>query len=390
MVNIIRSVLCLGQSCGSILFNKGTNHGNFVYLMVLMTLWLTTYSLVVNKRNSRLTALFIILMVLILMCLKTKSLLLFYVYFEARILPITLILYLYGYQPEKLQASLFLLLYTVARRLPLLLVILLGVPDITSYSFLALPITLAFIVKSPIYLLHTWLPKAHLEAPVGGSMLLAGVLLKLGRYGLLIFLPSVKMNSLLALYLSLSVIGSVVCSLICRRQGDMKLLIAYSSVVHIGVVSLGYLSGTEMGYTCRLMMVFAHGLCSPFLFSFSFSLYLNSHSRLLLNNAGTWPLPMALLLSLVSINIGLPPRLGLWSEVFMVIRLVSFVNWAWFLILLVFFFGVAYNLILYTLTMHAKFSLYHHHMESSHILPIVQVIFYAYTSFFCLDLFHFS
>ena len=155
MVNIIRSVLCLGQSCGSILFNKGTNHGNFVYLMVLMTLWLTTYSLVVNKRNSRLTALFIILMVLILMCLKTKSLLLFYVYFEARILPITLILYLYGYQPEKLQASLFLLLYTVARRLPLLLVILLGVPDITSYSFLALPITLAFIVKSPIYLLHT-------------------------------------------------------------------------------------------------------------------------------------------------------------------------------------------------------------------------------------------
>ena len=322
------------------------------------------------------------------MCLKTKSLLLFYVYFEASVLPITLILYLYGYQPEKLQASIFLLLYTVARSLPLLLVILLGVPDITSYSFLALPLTLAFIVKSPMYLLHTWLPKAHLEAPVGGSMVLAGVLLKLGRYGLLIFLPAVKMNSLLVLYLSLRVIGSVVCSLICIRQGDMKLLIAYSSVVHMGVVSLGYLSGTEMGYTCGMMMVFAHGLCSPFLFAFSFSLYLNSHSRLLLNNAGTWPLPMALLLTLVSMNMGLPPSLGLWSELFMAFRFISIFNSAWILLLLVFFFGVAYNLIIYTLSMHSKFSINLFDIESRNILPIVQVIFYAYTSFFCLDLFH--
>ena len=322
------------------------------------------------------------------MCLKTKSLLLFYVYFEASVIPITLILYLYGYQPEKLQALIFLLLYTVARRLPLLLVILFGVPDITSYSLLALPITLAFIVKSPMYLFHTWLPKAHLEAPVGGSMVLAGVLLKLGRYGLLVFLPSVKMNSLLALYLSLRVIGSVVCSLICTRQGDMKLLIAYSSVVHMGVVSLGYLSGTEMGYTCGLMMVFAHGLCSPFLFAFSYSLYLNSHSRLLLNNAGTWPLPMALLLTLVSMNIGLPPSLGLWSEVFMALRFISIVTSAWILLLLVFFFGVAYNLILYTISIHSKFSLYLFDIESRTILPIVQVIFYAYSSFFCLDLFH--
>ena len=358
--------------------------------MFLITLWLTTHALVVNKRNSRISTLFILLLISVLLCLKTKSLLLFYVFFEASVLPITLILFLYGYQPEKLQASIFLLLYTVTRSLPLLIVILLGPPERTSLAFLALPITLAFIVKSPMYLFHTWLPKAHVEAPVGGSIVLAGVLLKLGRYGLLIFLPSVKMNSLLALYLSLSVIGSVVCSLICIRQGDMKLLIAYSSVVHIGVVSLGYLRGTEMGYTCGLMMVFAHGVCSPFLFAFSFTLYQNSHSRLITNNAGAWPLPMAILITLVSLNIGLPPRLGLWSELFMSIRILRLINSLWFLLLIIFFFGVAYNLVLYTLTMHSKFSRNLIVIETRNIIPIVQVLFYGYTSFCCLDVFHVS
>ena len=117
-------------------------------------------------------------------------------------------------------------------------------------------------------------------------MVLAGVLLKLGSYGLLLFIPSiVKLNSLLILYFGVTLLGCSVCALICLRQGDLKILVAYSSVVHIGVVNIGIISGTESGYTCALLMVISHGLCSPFLFAFANWLYRSSHSRLIVNNA---------------------------------------------------------------------------------------------------------
>jgi len=146
---------------------------------------------------------------------------------------------------------------------------------------------------------------------VGGSIVLAGVLLKLGSYGLLIFLPFVKLNPLLTFYYSLRLLGSLACALTCTRQGDLKLLIAYSSVVHIGVVSIGFISGTELGYTCGTWIVLAHGLCSPFLFCYAYCLYLNTHSRIMINNTSSSPFHSTLLLILVSMNMGLPPRLGL-------------------------------------------------------------------------------
>lgn len=101
-------------------------------------------------------------------------------------------------------------------------------------------------------------------------MVLAGVLLKLGAYGLLLFLPLIKINYLLSIYFVLALLGSSLRALVCLRQGDIKLLIAYSSVVHMGVVILGFIRGTELGYSCGLMIVLAHGLRSPFIFAYSF------------------------------------------------------------------------------------------------------------------------
>merc|ERR1712003_17584 len=101
-------------------------------------------------------------------------------------------------------------------------------------------------------------------------MVLAGVLLKIGSYGLLVFLPYVKMNNALVLYFGLSLLGSLLCSVICLRQGDLKLLVAYSSVVHMGVVTLGFLRGRELGYSCGFIIVLGHGLRSPFLFAFAY------------------------------------------------------------------------------------------------------------------------
>ena len=178
--------------------NKGMSHGNFIFLIFLLTLWLLSYTLIINRTEKGFLRYLLIWTVgRVLGTFKTKSLLLFFVFFELRVIPITLIVFIFGYQPEKLQASFSLLLYTVTRSMPLLLFILIGELSLLTSAVLTFPVTFSFMVKTPMYLVHIWLPKAHVEAPVGGSILLAGVLLKLGSYGLLVFLPNVKLNMLL-------------------------------------------------------------------------------------------------------------------------------------------------------------------------------------------------
>ena len=242
-----------------------------------------------------------------------------------------------------------------------------------------------------MFLLHTWLPKAHVEAPVGGSIVLAGVLLKLGAYGLLLFLPYVKINLLLRFYFSIALLGSSVGSLICLRQGDIKQLIAYSSVVHIGVVILGFIRGTEIGYTCGIIIVLAHGLRSPFIFAFSYWLYMSTHSRLMVNNARSWPIATGMILGLVRLNMGVPPCLSLWREVFITIRTL-YINVSICPVLIgVFFLGAVYNLYLFTSCMHAKISRVNCTLlEVANVYPVIQVVFFGYSSVFCLDLFHLS
>lgn len=142
-------------------------------------------------------------------------------------------------------------------------------------------------------------------------MALAGVLLKLGSYGLLVFCPPL-IHPVLLLYMCISLLGSIACRLICTRQWDVKRLIAFSSVVHMGVVTVGVAAGTELGYLCAVLMVIAHGVCSPLLFAIAYQFYLQSHSRLLTANRGRLAHPLAVLglFFLLAVNIGAPPFLN--------------------------------------------------------------------------------
>ena len=161
-------------------------------------------------------------------------------------------------------------------------------------------------------MVHVWLPKAHVEAPVAGSIVLAGVLLKLGRYGFIIFCPGVQ-NIVLMIYVYLSILGAIYCSIICLRNYDIKRLIAYRSVVHMGVVTIGVVGGYEVGYKCAVIIVIAHGVCSPFLFFLAYNFYNSSHSRVISTNKGLVSVPMAIFACflLLAINMGVPPSINL-------------------------------------------------------------------------------
>ena len=308
----------------------------------------------------------------------------FYILFELSLLPTLGLVLLFGYQPEKIGAGAYLLLYTATSALALLIMLLRltpylapTAPAVATGGAATLALTLAFMVKSPLYGLHLWLPKAHVEAPVAGRIVLAGVLLKLGSYGLYLVLPLLS-GATLTFYLMLRVWGGVACSVLCLRQGDFKALIAYSSVVHIGVVGIGLLSGRELGRASALMMVMAHGVCSPALFRFAYVLYRGSHRRLLSNSRVgiNRPLIAAAACILLGVNLGVPPFVNLWREVLIYTALLP----VWYLctpaLILVALLRMAYNLFAYVRITHAK--------ESASALGDASPLFFINSAVTCL------
>ena len=318
----------------------------------------------------------------------TGKTIIFYILFELRLIPTLFMVFFFGYQPEKIQASMYLLIYTVISSLPLLLLLLNSCLYLNYFTggnrfWFCVILTLAFIVKTPMYMVHVWLPKAHVEAPVAGSIVLAGVLLKLGSYGLLIFCPRTK-RMILLLYLSLRIVGSLYCRIICIRQWDLKRLIAYSSVVHMGVVTVGVVRGMEMGYFCAIIIVVAHGVCSPIIFSLAFLVYNSSHTRLISRNKGTLATPIIsfFLFTILAINIGVPPRLNLWSEVIIFVSLLGVISYSSFFLLVMAFLGVIYNLFMYISLSQSKESDY---IKIDYVYwPLISSCYLSFFIFFIL------
>nr|YP_010403067.1 NADH dehydrogenase subunit 4 [Acrolepiopsis assectella]UQV94867.1 NADH dehydrogenase subunit 4 [Acrolepiopsis assectella] len=349
------------------------------YGLILLSIWISILMIMASENLYKLKFYYnffifniMFLLFMLFLTFSVMNMFMFYFFFEGSLIPTLMLIIGWGYQPERIQAGLYLLFYTLFASLPLLLGIFFIFNKLNFMNFylmkfynlnfilLYFSMILAFLVKMPMYFVHLWLPKAHVEAPVSGSMILAGIMLKLGGYGLfrvLILLQEINMK-LGYFWVVISLIGGFYISLMCFCQMDMKSLIAYSSVAHMSMVIGGIMTMNYWGFMGSYLLMIGHGLCSSGMFCLANINYERLHSRSLFINKGMMNFMPSMSLwwfLLLSSNMAAPPSMNLLGEISLINSLISWSMMSMILLMLISFFSAGYSLYLYSYTQHGKF-----------------------------------
>nr|DBA43528.1 TPA_asm: ND4 [Bombus bifarius] len=383
--------------------------GNNYYSNYLILLMFWIFGVIfLNLKEYKKNCLFLnlILMFFMLMNFMCMDLLTFYFMYESSLLLIFYMIMEWGYSEDRVLSAFYLMFYTLVFSLPMLYLIfkLMNLSD--SISFLMLEILFlkfdkfgflylltSFLVKIPMYLFHGWLTKAHVEASFFSSMILASVMLKLGSYGMLRFLLIFKvMFKIVKVYLlMINLLGMIILSLLCLFQFDMKLIIALSSVIHMGIMSSGLLLEKKISILGGLIMMISHGLVSSGLFYLVNMIYSQTSTRIIFINKGMMNFmpSMTMMWFLMCIyNSGAPLSLNMVSEIFL---LMSLIGWCKYLFMFLIFYcllSFIYSIYLFSFMQYGKIFYFKMNLMSSYLMNYLSLMLHFLPlNFFIFKLF---